>query len=333
MIAATGENLKDVCKAVAWLGPDEIAVHDDCYIFRHQMDPKFVSYFFQSSAFQEQKAKFASESKVVRVSGANLAKINMPVPPLAIQREITAILDKMELLEAELEAELEYRSLQYAHYRDSLLGFGVRERVRWATLSEVGSLYGGLTGKAKADFQGGNARFASYMNVFNNLVTNTSPDDFVRLADGERQNRVRFGDVLFTASSESAAGVGMSSAVTAEPSEALYLNSFCFGFRPNDTRELNPEFAKHLFRSAGIRRQIVRTANGVTRFNISKVRFREVEIPLPEPDEQRRLATVLDRFEALANDLSVGLPAEITARRQQYEYYRDRLFTFEEMAA
>lgn len=127
IIAATGENLRDVCKAVAWLGSDEIAIHDDCYIFRHSLDPVYVSYYFQSRMFQDQKAAFASESKVVRVSGANLSRIQMPVPPKDIQGEIVAVLTSMEALKAELEealeAELEARRRQYAHYRDALLSF------------------------------------------------------------------------------------------------------------------------------------------------------------------------------------------------------------------
>lgn len=199
-------------------------------------------------------------------------------------------------------------------------------------MSDVGTLYSGLTGKSKADFSDGNARFATYVSVFNNLTTDTLPEARVKVADGERQNRVRFGDILFTSSSESAEEVGMSSGVTAEPVEPLYLNSFCFGFRPHDVGELHPEFAKHLFRATVMRRQIIRTASGVTRINISKERFRKIKLPIPEPDEQKHIAALLDRFEALVNDILIGLPAEIQARRRQYEYYRDRLLTFEEAA-
>lgn len=123
LIAATGENVQDVCKAVAWLGDDEVAVHDDCYIFRHELDPSYVAYYFQTAQFHEQKTKFASESKLARVSGANLAKIVMPVPPIDVQREIVKILDAFSALEAELEAELEARRRQYEYYRDSLLSF------------------------------------------------------------------------------------------------------------------------------------------------------------------------------------------------------------------
>jgi type I restriction enzyme S subunit len=134
VIAATGENVKDVCKAVAWIGDHEIAIHDDCYIFRHQLDPKYASYFFQSSAFHEQKIKFASESKVVRVSGSSMAKITVPVPPLEVQSAIVRVLDSLALLKLEFEAvlnsELEGRRSQYEYYRNSLLTFPERERER-----------------------------------------------------------------------------------------------------------------------------------------------------------------------------------------------------------
>lgn len=85
---------------------------------------------------------------------------------------------------------------------------------------------------------------------------------------------------------------------------------------------------KFLFRSEEIRKQIIKTASGVTRFNVSKKRFGEVVIPIPPMKEQQRIVAILDKFETLVNDISEGLPAEIAARRQQYEYYRDKLLTF-----
>jgi len=127
VIAATGENVQDVCKAVAWLGDEEVAVHDDCYIFRHELDPTYAAYLFQSAVFNDQKARLASESKLARVSGANLAKIVVPVPPLSVQREVVAVLDRFSALQAELEAQLEAevraRHVQFTHYRDALLSF------------------------------------------------------------------------------------------------------------------------------------------------------------------------------------------------------------------
>ena len=89
---------------------------------------------------------------------------------------------------------------------------------------------------------------------------------------------------------------------------------------------------KHLFRSALLRKAITKTANGVTRFNVSKKLFAEIEIPLPPVEIQEHIVSILDRFEALTTDLQIGLPAEIEARRQQYEYYRNKLLTFNQTA-
>ena len=199
-------------------------------------------------------------------------------------------------------------------------------------MGELGSLFGGLTGKSKADFQSGNARYVSYMNVYANISTDVLPAETVKVEDGERQRRLSRGDILFTGSSETPEECGMSSVITVDPPEPLYLNSFCIGFRPHLADVLDPEFAKHLFRSLTMRQQIVRTANGVTRFNVSKKRLAKVLVPVPTLAEQIRIAAILDNFEALVNDLSVGLPAELVARRKQYEHYRDRLLTFEEAA-
>lgn len=196
---------------------------------------------------------------------------------------------------------------------DELLTHLCPEGTQFKALAEIGTLYGGLTGKSKVDFADGNAPFVTYMNVFNNLATNISPDALVRIGASERQNRVRYGDVLFTASSESAEEVGLASAVTVEPPEPLYLNSFCFGLRLNAGVDLDPEFAKHLFRSAEVRKQITRTANGVTRINISKARFRAVRIPVPPLEVQREAARILDRFA----ELEAALEAELEARLRQ----------------
>lgn len=197
-------------------------------------------------------------------------------------------------------------------------------------MGEFGTIFGGLNGKSKTDFTNGNARFVSYVNIFHNMAVRADADDFVRVAPTERQRHLRRGDVLFTGSSESAADVAMSSVVTDDPNGSLYLNSFSIGFRPHDSTALDPGFAKHLFRSSPMRAQLVRTASGVTRYNVSKVRLAKVVLPIPPRAEQRRIAGVLDTFDALVNDLSSGLPAEVDARRQQYAYYRDRLLTFKE---
>ncbi len=207
-------------------------------------------------------------------------------------------------------------------------GGGYSEGVKWCKLSDIGTFYGGLTGKSKRDFIAGNAKFITYMNVYSNIAIDVNMNDMVQIAEGEKQNKVEYGDVVFTGSSETPDDCGMSSVMTTRPDGDLYLNSFCFGFRMNDRALLLPDFMKFLFRSEEIRKQIIKTASGVTRFNVSKKRFGEVVIPIPPMKEQQRIVAILDKFETLVNDISEGLPVEIAARRQQYEYYRDKLLTF-----
>ena len=120
----------------------------------------------------------------------------------------------------------------------------------------------------------------------------------------------------------------MSSVVTDEIEEPIYLNSFCIGYRLTQKNILDPEFAKHLFRSEGLRKQIVQTASGVTRFNVSKLRLAKVKIPIIDLSEQKRIANILDKFDALTNSLTEGLPREIELRQKQYAHYRDFLLSF-----
>ncbi|HMW19330.1 MAG TPA: restriction endonuclease subunit S, partial [Accumulibacter sp.] len=175
--------------------------------------------------------------------------------------------------------------------------------VEFKPLEELGATYGGLTGKSKVDFSAGNARFVSYKNIFNNLAVDLEANDFVRVGVGESQNFLALGDVIFTGSSETPDEVGMSSVVAAKPSEAIYLNSFCFGYRFNDDALLLPGFSKYIFRSDVVRQQIVLSASGVTRFNISKKRFLKTRIPVPPLEVQREIVKVLDTFTELEAEL------------------------------
>lgn len=257
----------------------------------------------------------------------------IPLPPLEIQNRIVEVLDKMTTLEAELEAELEARKRQYEYYRSKLLTFSeIGGGIRFVRLGDVGKFYGGLSGKSKNDFVEGNSKFITYMNVYSNPSLCVNVDDKVVIKEGEKQNTIQFGDILFTGSSETPDECGMSSVLTTHVEEKIYLNSFCFGYRFDDLTDINSHFMKHLFRSASVRKLITKTANGVTRFNVSKKLFAEIVIPIPPLSEQQRIVSILDRFEAITTDLQSGLPAEIEARRQQYEYYRNKLLTFDQAA-
>lgn len=203
------------------------------------------------------------------------------------------------------------------------------ENVEWKKLEEVCEIYNGLTGKNKNHFENGNALYIPYKNIFNNIEINLNQLGRVTISDNEKQNIVKYGDVLFTGSSETPDEVGMSCAVTAHLEEPLYLNSFSFGIHFNNDIQIIPEFAKYLFRSDLMRKQIKQTASGVTRFNISKKRFKQLLIPLPPLSVQHRIVEILDKFTALEAELEANLEAELDCRKRQYEYYRNQLLSFD----
>ena len=160
-------------------------------------------------------------------------------------------------------------------------------------LREIGNTYTGLSGKTKDDFGHGDGRFVTYMNVFSNPIS--LPEMVEEVEFDESQNTVRYGDVLFTTSSETPEEVGMSS-VWLENTENTYLNSFCFGFRP--VKKVNPYYLAYLLRSSGMRRKISFLAQGISRYNISKTKMMELEISIPNVNEQSAIGTffsTLDR--------------------------------------
>lgn len=127
IIAGVGETVEDVAKAVAWLGESKVAIHDDCFTLHHSMNPKFVSYWFQTKAFHAEKNKYVARAKVKRLSAESLAKLSIPVPSMEEQERIVSILDKFDALVNNLTyglpTEIAARRKQYEYYRGRLLTF------------------------------------------------------------------------------------------------------------------------------------------------------------------------------------------------------------------
>ncbi|ATW45195.1 restriction endonuclease subunit S [Glaesserella parasuis] len=201
-------------------------------------------------------------------------------------------------------------------------------KVEWKSLEDIAEIYGGLSGKTKSDFENGNAKYITYKNVFDNIEINFDILETVKITQTETQHKVKYGDVLFTASSETANDVGMSSVVTKEIEYDVYLNSFSFGLRFNENIKIIPEYSKYLFRTYSIRNEISKTASGVTRFNISKARFKKIIIPIPPIDVQQEIVRILDAFTSLTAELT----AELTSRQKQYQYFRDKLLNFDDIS-
>ncbi len=127
VIATTSEDVEACCKATAWLGADDVAVSGDAHIFRHNQNPKYIAYLFQTEMFAQQKRKCATGAKVTRVHGDDMLKFRFPLPSLPEQARIVAILDKFEALTTSLSdgipAEQIAQQRRYEYYRDKLLSF------------------------------------------------------------------------------------------------------------------------------------------------------------------------------------------------------------------
>lgn len=161
-------------------------------------------------------------------------------------------------------------------------------------LGEVGDTYTGLSGKSKDDFGHGKGRFITYMNVFSNPIGLPEMTDAVEIDNS--QNKVLKGDVFFTTSSETPEEVGMSS-VWIENSENTYLNSFCFGYRPIEY--FNSHYLAYMLRSTSIRKKITFLAQGISRYNISKNKMMEIDIPIPNLKEQQKIGSFFQNLDNL----------------------------------
>lgn len=304
IVTATSENLEDVCKAVAWLGGSDIVTGGHSIVVRHHQNAKYLSYYFQTLDFFQRKRAYVHGTKVMEIKKDDLAKIVVPVPPLPVQEEIVRILDSFSSLEAELEAELEARRKQYAYYRNELLTFD-RERVQWLKLGEAAFINKGTYITKKQVIPGnipvilGGVEPAYWHSESNH--------------DGE-------GIVI----SRSGANAGFASYWN----EPIFVSD---GFVLDATPGIDMRFLFHVLKKQQAKLHSMKRGSGVPHIN-SKMLANNVAIPVPPLEEQQHVVSILDRFDKLTNDLSSGLPAEIEARRKQYEYYRDRLLSFDELA-
>jgi len=330
VIATTSENDEDVCKSVAWLGADDIAISGDSYIYRHSLDPTYVAYLFRSLVFQHQKSRRITGTKVRRVSRDALASIRVPVPPLEVQRAIVEILDTFTALEAELEeeleAELEARRKQYAHYRDQLLSFSDSLDVSWLPMGQIGTFTRGRR-FTKKDMSPAGIPSIHYGEIYTHYaVSATTTLSHVRDDLGPSLRYANPGDVVIAGVGETVEDVGKAVAWLGDQRVAFHDD--CFAYRSDQ----DPTYIAYVMRTARFNEQKDMFVARAKVKRLSGESMAKIQIPIPRVEEQRRIVAILDQFDALVNDLSIGLPAELAARRKQYEYYRDKLLTFPEAA-
>ena len=332
VLVSAGESIEDIGKSVAWLGTQPIAIHDACYAFSSPLDPKYVSYFFASRLFRDQIRQDIASSKISSVSTQNLARARIPVPPLEVQQTIVGVLDDFTELEAglaaKLEAELDARQRQRIQCLESLLDPDKIDGLRWRSLGEL--LRVPLSNGRSV--QTGTGYPVLRLTALHGPVVDVTQYKYGAWDENEgRRFRIEAGDILM-ARGNGTVGLLARACMVEEPAEIAFPDTM-IRLRP-DLDIVSQRYLYYLWGTTRVRTEIERKAKATSGvWKISQADIASVVLPIPPMDQQLRAVEALERLDALASDLSFGLRAELAARRKQYEYYRDKLLTFEEAPA
>ena len=244
------------------------------------------------------------------------SKFQIPFPPLAIQEKIVKILDKFTQLETELETELEARKAQYQFYRNQLLTFENKE-VEWKTLGEIGKVSMCKRIMKNETTSTGDIPFYK-IGTFGKI-----PNAFIKKEVYEnyksKYSFPKVGTILISASGT----IGRTVIYDGKPA---YFQDSNIVWVDNDESIVTNQFLNQFYK---IIKWETDTGGVISRLYNDNIK--KAKIPVPSMEEQNRIVKILDHFDDLVNDISSGLPAEIKARRQQYEYYRAKLLTFKVM--
>ena len=289
------------------------------------INTKFAFYYLKS-AFKQFILMKAVSATVVSIRKPMIEGFPIPVPPLPVQEEIVRILDTFTELQAELQAELQKRLQQYNYYRDNLLSFEGRTDVEWKKLGEIASI---KTGRrfVRTDIRESGVPCFHYGDLYTYYgLTATQTKGYL---DAELASKLRFAqpnDVVVVCAGENDMDIGVGVAWLGN--EPAVVHDACCIVHHNQ----NPRYISHFLRTHNYHLQMRRYVKKGKISSLPASGLAEAIIPIPSLEEQEKIASILDRFDALTNDITAGLPAEIEARRKQYEYYRDQLLTFKQKA-
>lgn len=320
---------------------------DDCFvIISNYLNDKYIFYCLQNNQLHLKRQ--VRKASIPRLSRVSIEKFMIPVPPIEVQEEIVRILDSFSDYAAELQAELQARKQQYEYYRNLLLTFnpsaygcgtddeqkdgvttweGHNYKIEWKKLGEIGTF---IRGKrfVRTDIMEQGVPCIHYgdMYTYYGLYTNNTPT-FLKEEKAQKMRFAQKNDIVIVAAGENKDDLGNAVAWLGEKPAAVH--DACFIFRSN----LYPNYISHICRSHNYHKQIKMFANEAKICSVSGQDLQKVLIPVPEYELQIKIASILDRFETLVNDLTNGLPAEIAAVKDQYEYYRNKLLTFKKLSA
>ena len=289
--------------------------------------PRYLFHVLTSTFFKRhiEKASGGSSSTINNINNDTWNKWKFPVPPIEVQREIVRILDNFTELTAELTAELTTeltaRKKQYDYYRNKLLSFG--KEIPTKTIGEISSYRRGSFPQPY-----GNKEWYDGEGAMPFVQVADIGDDMRLVDDTKRKiSKLAQKKSVFAPTGSIVISLQGSIGRIAVTQYDAYIDRTVAIFHNISSIVLEKYFVYQLQRIFSIKEK---TARGSTIKTITKEEFTDFSIAIPPIEEQRRIVAILDRLEALCNDISSGIPAEIEARQKQYEYYRDKLLTFME---
>ncbi|MEE3450415.1 MAG: restriction endonuclease subunit S [Acutalibacteraceae bacterium] len=306
---------------------------DDCYYFEcsKELNNRYLYFILmKNQPFLVSKVRKAS---IPRLSRTFIDNLVIPVPPLEIQAEIVKILDNFTELTAELTAELEARKKQYEYYRDYLLNFGRNGGVwqgEWRTLGEViVTLKTGLNPRQNfvLNEKGSVLPYVTGKDIFNNAINISERTDKITLEALNQINKrasLEKGLLLFASTGTGTVG---RMAIIETYNNGWGISETLYAIKVNEEIMLTKYLMYYLY-SANAKSQYEPKISKGSVPHLKVKDLQAVKVPILPLEEQQRIVAILDRFDKLCNDLTDGLPAEIEARKKQYEYYRDKLLTF-----
>lgn len=320
IISARGANAGYVNKVLTnyWAG-------NSCYSL-FPLDVQYLNWFFLYYVLKSKEKELMGNQQtgsIPALSKKQIEQIEIPLPPLEVQNEIVRILDTFTSHAADLHAELHARKEQYEYYRNKLLSFDENdEGVKWMRMEEVGTF---IRGKrfVRTDIVEKGISCIHYGDMYTYYGLSANKTKGMLRSDlASKMRYAQKNDVVIVAAGENKDDIGVGLAWLGDEPAAVH--DACFIFQS----DMYPLFVSHYLRTDIYHKQIRKYVSEAKICSISAKGLGNAVIPVPSFERQQSIASLLDKFESLVNDLSEGLPAEIIAVQEQYEYYRNKLLTF-----
>lgn len=289
------------------------------------IDLKFIFYILNQTSFETAATQAGGNGTVVNISTGWIRQFKIAVPPLSVQKEIVSILDTFTDFEAELEDELEARRKQYHFYRESL--FSSVDQKLFKPIGDVAACISGATPSSDVAeyWQNGTIPWMSSGEVNKSTVYETGKQISTVGFDSCSTKMVPSGSVVIAL-----AGQGKTRGMVARTRIDLCTNQSLCSIIPGE--ELLPDYLFFYLKTQYSNLRNISAGEG-GRGGLNLNLIKGYKVPVPPIEEQREVVSILERFDQLVESVLEGLPAELSARRKQYEYYRDKLLTFKELAA